>query len=131
MAFRSAAQSVVAQPAAHWTISPEGNPQRSEDGGKTWQDVRIDDKVTFRAIEAVGRDVWAGGSEGALYHSSDSGASWTRVNLSSDGRSTMEAIISIISSPVNPHHLSVKAASGEQWNSDDGGQHWKAVTHDE
>ena len=127
MEFRSAVQSEATQPATHWTISPEGKPQRSEDGGKTWQEVRIDDKVSFRAIEAVGSDVWVGGSEGALYHSIDGGASWTRVNLSSDGGPPTEAIVSITSSPLDPRHLSVKSASGQRWTSDDDGQHWNAV----
>jgi len=131
MAFRAQLQSMAARPVAHWTISPQGKPQRSEDAGNTWQEVHIDDKVTFRAIEAVGTDVWAGGSDGALFHSSDGGASWTRVSLGSGGGSATETIVSIAASPLNPRHLVVKAANGEQWTSDDGGQHWTLVTNDQ
>jgi len=70
-----------------WTIAsenpagshPRGIVQRSFDDGATWQTVSIDDQVSFRAIASNGGDVWAGGEEGALFHSSDSGAHWRRI----------------------------------------------------
>ena len=58
--------STVARPGALWSISPQGKLQRSEDGGKNWQEVGVDDKVEFRVIQANGRDIWAGGTGGAL-----------------------------------------------------------------
>jgi hypothetical protein len=125
MAFHAAAQSAAAQPAALWTISPEGKVQRSGDGGKTWEEVRVDDKVSFRAIQAMGQEVWAGGSGGALYHSSDGGATWKRVNLISDGSSATETIVFINSPSHDAQHVTVKTASGEQWTTEDGGQHWQ------
>jgi len=125
MAFRAAAQSAEAQPAALWTISPEGKVQRSGDGGKTWEEKRVDDKVTFRAIQAMGQEVWAGGSGGALYHSSDGGAIWKRVNLISDGNSTTGTIVLINSPSHDAQHVTVKTASGEQWTTEDGGLHWQ------
>jgi photosystem II stability/assembly factor-like uncharacterized protein len=118
-------KSAVAQPAALWTISPGGKVQRSDDGGKTWEEVRVDEGVTFRVIQAVGRDVWAGGSGGALYHSSDDGVIWTRVNLSSDGSPTTETIVAIISSTRDLEHITVRTVSGQQWTTEDGGQHWQ------
>jgi len=131
MALRAALQSVAPQPAALWTIAPDGKPQRSDDGGKTWEDVHIDDKIAFRVIEATGRDVWAGGSGGALYHSSDGGAIWIGVNLSSGGSPTTSAIVSIVCSSSSPQRITVTSATGEQWTSEDGGQHWRTLTSDE
>ena len=125
MAFREVAAGAIAQPAALWTISSSGKVRRSDDGGKTWEEVRIDDKVTFRVIQAVGKEVWAGGSGGALFHSSDGGVIWTRANLSSGGSPTMETIVAIVSSSRNPQSITVRAASGEQWTTEDGGQHWQ------
>ena len=125
MAFRAEAESAVAQPAPLWTIAPSGKVQRSNDGEKTWEEVHVDDRVTFRVIHAMGREVWAGGSGGALYHSSDGGAIWTRVNLSSGGSPTAETIVLIISALHDPQHVTVMTASGEQWTTEDGGQHWK------
>jgi photosystem II stability/assembly factor-like uncharacterized protein len=131
MAFRGELESAMAQPAALWTISPGGKLQRSDDGGKTWEEVRVDDKVTFQAIPALGRDVWVGGSGGALYHSSDGGAIWTRVNLSSGGSPTTGTIVSISASSPDLQHITVRTAAGQQWTSEDGGQHWRAMTGDE
>jgi photosystem II stability/assembly factor-like uncharacterized protein len=125
MAFRGGAASAVAQPAALWSISRSGKVQRSDDRGKTWEEVRIDDRVTFRVIQAVGRDVWAGGSGGALYHSSDGGAMWKRVNLSSGASPTTETIVAITSGSRNLQQIIVRTESGEQWITDDGGQRWQ------
>jgi len=130
-AFRSPLQGTVAQPSALWSISPEGKLQRSEDGGKNWEEVGVDDKVEFRVIQVNGREIWAGGTGGALYHSSDGGATWTRVNPASGATPTTEAIVSISCSSSDLQQINVKTASGTQWVSDDGGQHWRAVTRDE
>lgn len=131
MGFRNESQNVAVQPGALWTISSEGKLQRSGDGGKNWEAVRVDDQVTFRAIQTIGREIWAGGTGLALYHSRDGGLNWTRVNLSPAGAPTTEAIVSIDSSPSDIQHISVRTETGRQWTSEDGGQHWKSVTSEE
>jgi photosystem II stability/assembly factor-like uncharacterized protein len=118
-----AAESKPGGTAALWTISPSGKVQRSSDGGKTWEDVHVDDSVTYRVITASGADVWAGGSGGALHHSSDGGVTWKRVNLSSGGNSVTEPIVGIRLRDLQ--HLTVTTASGEQWGTEDGGQSWQ------
>jgi photosystem II stability/assembly factor-like uncharacterized protein len=125
MALRGGVAGAVARPAALWTISPAGKVERSNDKGKTWEEVHIDDTVTFRVIQAMGRDVWAGGSGGALYRSSDGGAIWKRVSLSSDGSPATEAIVTIILSKPDLEHITVRTVSGEWWTTEDGGQHWQ------
>jgi len=130
-AFRSPLQGTAAHPGALWSISPEGKLQRSEDGGKNWEEVGVDDNVEFRVIQADGREIWAGGTGGALYHSSDGGASWTRVNPASGATPATEVIVSISCSSSDLQQITVKTASGTQWVSHDGGQHWRAVTSDE
>ena len=125
MAFHAERAGAVARPAALWNISPDSKLQRSDDGGRTWEEVLIDDKVTFRAIQALGRDVWAGGSGGVLYHSNDGGATWTRVNLTSDGRPITETIVSIIALSPDLQHMTVTTAAGERWTTEDSGRHWQ------
>jgi hypothetical protein len=125
MAFRAGVESAVAQPAALWSISPSGKVQRSDDGGKTWEEVPVDDRVTFRVIHAMGRDVWAGGSGGSVYHSGDGGVIWTRANLSSGGSPTTETIVVITSSSNDPQRITVRTVTGEQWTTEDGGQSWQ------
>jgi photosystem II stability/assembly factor-like uncharacterized protein len=123
MAFEGKLKRWVAPLAAIWTISTSGKVQRSQDSGRTWEEVRVDDAVTFRAVHAVGRDVWAGGS--ALYHSSDGGAVWKRVYLGSGESPTTETIVGITSGSHDLQHIMVRTESGEQWTTDDGGQHWQ------
>jgi len=121
----------VAQRGPLWTISPEGKLQRSFDAGKSWENVGVDDKVEFRVVQSNGKEIWAGGTGGALYHSSDGGATWTRVNLASGTPPTTAAIVSIDCSSSDSQHITVKTASGERWISEDGGQQWRSATGDE
>jgi photosystem II stability/assembly factor-like uncharacterized protein len=108
---------------AEWNISPRGKVQRSDDGRRTWEDVKVADGVIFRVITAAGREVWAGGSAGGLYHSSDGGATWNRIDIAAGGNSVTEAIVGVQSS--SPSHVIVTLASGQQWITEDGGQRWR------
>jgi photosystem II stability/assembly factor-like uncharacterized protein len=125
MAFSAKLGRVMAPLSALWSISASGNVQRSQDSGKSWEEVRVDDGVTFRAVHAIGKDVWAGGSGGVLYHSSDGGALWKRVYLSSGESPTTETIVSIASGSRDLEQIMVRTESGEQWITDDGGGHWQ------
>jgi len=125
MALGGILNRAVAPLAARWSISTSGKVQRSQDSGRTWEEVRVDDAVTFRVVHAVGRDVWAGGSGGVLYHSSDGGAMWKRVYLSSGESPGTETIVGITSGSRDLQHIMVRTISGEQWTTDDGGQHWQ------
>ena len=113
----------AAPPAAVWNVSPEGKVQRSTDAGKSWEPVRVADGIKFRAIAALGNNIWTGGSGGALYHSIDGGATWARVDINFEGNAVTETITGIQSS--DPQHLTITTASGSQWVSEDGGQHWQ------
>ena len=73
-----------------WTVSSAGRVIRSLDGGKNWQDVAIAPEVRFRAIAVQDGTVWAGGDGGALFHSSDSGQTWTRRSLLTRGLKAAE-----------------------------------------
>lgn len=100
-----------------WGLSPNGDVQRSLDVGKTWQIVTVAEGSSFRAITAVGNEVWAGGNAGALYHSADSGQSWTKIApVSSDD------IVHIDFS--DPRNGSLNTANGQVWSTSDGGRSW-------
>ena len=61
--------------AAKWRVH-RGHVESSLDDGATWNDVAIAKAITFRAVSAVGNQVWAGGSGATLYHSADGGTTW-------------------------------------------------------
>lgn len=111
---------------AYWTISGSGKLERSQAPGGPWQAVRVDSSITFQSVAADGASVWAGGSAGALYHSTDGGDHWTRVTLGPDqnGRKALAtgSIVSIKFS--DAQHGVIATDTGETWTTADGGAHW-------
>jgi hypothetical protein len=79
--------------------------------------------IVFRAVSANGPDVWAGGSEGVLYHSIDSGIHWTRVIPSAAGATLTGEVLSV--SFPDSQHGKVSTSTSELWSTADGGQTWK------
>lgn len=110
----------------YWNISASGQIERARAAGGPWSRVRVDDRVKFQAVSAEGNDVWAGGSGGALYHSTDGGAHWSRVrvgpNRPDDQVFVTDAIISLRFS--DPEHGQVVTDAHETWTTTDGGAHW-------
>ena len=78
--------------------------------------------VTFRAVAAIGPEVWAGGSEAMLYHSLDSGIRWARVLPSEANTSLSGDIVAVEFSDSN--HGRIATSSGEVWMTGDDGQTW-------
>ena len=78
---------------------------------------------TFRAVAANGADVWAGGSGGMLYHSSDSGATWTRIIPSSYG-ATLTGDIVALEFP-DSIHGKISTSTPEVWITTDAGLTWQ------
>jgi len=110
-------------PATLWSVASDGKVQRSNDGGKTIEQIHVAHGIKFRAIAALGNDVWAGGTGGALFHSVDGGTRWNRTGINFKGKTITETIAGI--QLRDPQHLTVTTASGSQWVSEDGGQNWQ------
>jgi hypothetical protein len=121
--FRTGSSSEAKSPAALWSVSADGKVQRSTDGGKTFEQVLVAHEIKFQAIASLGNDVWAGGAGGALFHSVDGGATWKQADFNFEGNAITETIAEI--QLRDPQHLSLTTASGSQWVSEDGGQHWQ------
>jgi len=114
--------SAAAALGARWTTSPDGQVQRSTDGGKTWQPVPVAGQSGFRAVSAYQSDIWAGGDGGLLYHSSDGGAHWTQVKPSFLG-TPLTANITHIEFP-DTRHGKLTTSNQETWATMDGGATW-------
>ena len=79
---------VPVSPAAPvWSIS-EGVLQKSNDG-RTWAPEIVPSRVPLRALFVSGQDIWTGGDQGVLYHSTDAGQTWTAVVPTSVGLSLL------------------------------------------
>jgi hypothetical protein len=114
---------------SRWSITADGKLQRATSvgpEGAQWQLVPVDANVVFRVVNATGRDVWAGGNAGALFHSSDGGEHWTRIAPQSGERKLEGDVVSIgVAGPANGI-VRVRTSAGQNWISSDGGKSWKS-----
>jgi photosynthesis system II assembly factor YCF48-like protein/putative zinc finger protein len=80
--------------------------------------------ITFRALSVSSNagEVWAGGSGGTLYHTTDGGNHWARVVPSVAGTILTGDILSIQFS--DPRIGSVTTSTSEIWTTPDAGQTW-------
>jgi hypothetical protein len=145
----SPASGTSVAPAPRWSISSAGGLQRSFDRGTTWQVVDVNaspvdlasaasiqivgktsrakvrkaSSPTFRAVAADGKDVWAGGSGSALYHSLDAGDHWIRVMPAWAGAVLTGDIVSLEFADMS--HGKVSTSTAEVWTTSDAGQTWQ------
>lgn len=94
-------------------------PQNSIHG----QALKVSVPVFFRSVAAAGNEVWAGGSNAALFHSVDAGGHWTRVAPSSAGAMLTGDVVSVEFS--DAQHGAVTTSTPELWITSDGGQTWQ------
>jgi hypothetical protein len=136
-----------------WIVNSDGGLERSVDRGNSWQGVdvnaqnsassmssklaakaaRAKDKSdtkkeaaatpVFRAVAAMGTEVWAGGSTGALFHSSDGGNHWTRVVPLFAGSTLTGDVVTVEFS--DPQHGKITTSTPEVWTTTDAGQTWQ------
>ena len=77
----------------------------------------------FRAVAVSGLEVWAGGSDGALYHTSDGGNRWTRVTPLTTAMVLTGDVIGIQFS--DTQHGKISTSTAEIWTTSDAGQTWQ------
>jgi photosystem II stability/assembly factor-like uncharacterized protein len=93
--------------------------QRAIAGGD-WHTVLASAHTQFHAVAVIGNDVWAGGSEANLFHSTDGGASWTRVPFPRQGAAPTITRITLD----DALHGTVDADNATTWVTADGGRTW-------
>jgi hypothetical protein len=79
--------------------------------------------IVFRAVSANGPDVWAGGSNGHLYHSTDAGGHWVQVVPTWSGVVLTDDIVSL--QFADPLQGRIVTSSSEIWTTSDSGQTWQ------
>jgi hypothetical protein len=99
-----------------WKIGDTpGTLTTSEDGGLTVKTIRVDDHTSLLALFVSGLDIWAGGENGALFHSIDNGSHWNPVTVP-----FTDAVTAI---HINGTIIRLTTKSGD-WFSSDGGRTW-------
>ena len=106
-----------------WTLSSDGTLQRSLDSGRTWATISVAGNSVFRALAAVGADIWVGGSGGSLYRSTDAGEHWLQVKPASGGKVLTADIIGVEFTDTN--HGKLTTADEQIWITADAGQTWQ------
>jgi hypothetical protein len=106
---------------AQWSLS-QGRLQRSLDAGATWQ-IALQLQHPLLTFGARGSDVWAGGQTGTLFHSTDSGITWTMVQPSTKSGSLSSDIVTIeIHSAAE---IVLSTSTNESWTTVDAGKTWE------
>jgi Photosynthesis system II assembly factor YCF48 len=109
----------VARP--YWHINALGQPERSYGYGE-WQPLLLNEKSKMRAISVFNEEVWIGGKNSRLYHSTDNGASWIQIALpEKNGR---EHSISHIHFQT-AQSCTIESDDRTVWITSDGGSMWK------
>ena len=110
-----------AAPPPRWRITADGQLERSVTPG-AWTRVLAEQPVIFRTVAVVGSDVWAGGGNGALFHSVDGGNQWSQVQLVAGGQTERGTVTSIRFD--TPSQGRVTTEEGTAWSTLDGGKTW-------
>lgn len=136
-----------------WSIDSSGRLERSLDQGNTFQEVDVkatpvvarfsalkasegagkkdlakagaqaNAPIVFRAVASNGLEVWAGGSAGQLYHSTDAGSHWSRVVPTFAGLTLTGDIVGI--DFPDAQHGTISTSTPETWTTSDAGVTWQ------
>jgi hypothetical protein len=106
---------------AQWSLN-QGKLQRSVDAGATWQ-IALQLEHPLLSFGTRGSDVWVGGQNGTLFHSADSGTTWTMVQPSTNAGALAADVIAI--EIRGPADLSLSTSNNESWTTSDGGKSWE------
>ena len=110
-----------ATPRPRWRIDSSGAAERSIGAGG-WQRILPYETAKMRVVGVLNADVWLGGENTRLYHSSDSGNTWDAITLPAKGGH--DHAIAHISFKTR-QMVTVEAEDGTSWSTTDGGASWK------
>jgi hypothetical protein len=104
----------------HWRINGAGHAERSF-GDEAWQPVLANENTRMRVVSVFDSEVWVGGENTLLYHSSDNGNAWNIVPLPTKNGNNHIIIHVRFQTPLTG---TVEAADGTSWTTADGGIKW-------
>ena len=109
--------------ADRYELAKTSRAKQMDDEKEKQADKKKDVPNVFRAVTAIGSDVWAGGADGVLYHSIDAGGHWLRVLPASAGISLTGDIVAVEFS--DAHHGKITTSTSEIWTTTDAGVTWQ------
>jgi photosystem II stability/assembly factor-like uncharacterized protein len=106
---------------ATWAITA-GVLERSLDSGQSWQEA-LRAHHPLLCYASHDEDVWTGGQAGTLFHSADSGITWSQVQPSINTQSLTSDITHI--DVRGPAEVVISTSNREIWSSSDQGKTWE------
>lgn len=131
-----------------WAPNKERGVFRTQDGGKTWQNVLFrSDKAgafdivldpanpntiyaAFWQVQRTPYSLISGGEGSSIYKSTDGGDTWTDISKNKGLPAGVLGKIGISVSPANPNRVfaMIEAKEGGLYRSDDAGENWQRVS---
>jgi hypothetical protein len=108
-------------PRPRFRIDGAGRLERSIQSG-VWTPVVIAPDTHFRVVSISGSDVWAGGDRLRLFHSADSGLTWSEVRLPTSADRSHDVAHILIE---GPQHITIEDDTGASWTTTDAGTTWQ------
>jgi hypothetical protein len=113
---------VAAWSSQRWSLS-NGKLQRSLDGGTTWHVIEIENNPNLQALSVIGKELWVGGTKGALYHSSDEGEHWVHIIASTQDQTLTDDIVRLDFTDADDGKLIT--SHNVTWSTDNCGASWQ------
>lgn len=93
-----------------------------------WIPIDIPTKSSFRALKALGEEIWAGGTQGTFGHSSDAGKTWKFIQIPGAEKLDFRDLVILNKREV----LLMSAGLSEEgkasiWRTQDAGENWKII----
>jgi photosystem II stability/assembly factor-like uncharacterized protein len=111
-----------------WVVGSGSTLLESTDGGKTWQEKRLelgDQNYRFNSISFRDQEGWIVGEPGIMLHTTDSGASWSRIPLSEKLPGSPNTILAL-----GPKSAEMTTTIGAIYQTKDAGQTWQALVEE-
>lgn len=111
-----------------WVVGSKSTLLETKDGGKTWQEKRLEleeQNYRFTSVSFEGDEGWIVGEPAILLHTTDGGTSWTRVPLSEKLPGAPNNILA-----VGPKSAEMTTNVGAIYQTKDGGRTWKAMVEE-
>lgn len=108
-----------------WLVGSQAALFETTDGGKTWQEKKLDlgeEKASFTAVSFNGQEGWITGKPSILLHTEDGGQSWSRIPLSEKLPGAPNGIVALGSKTAE-----MVTDLGAIYKTSNGGRTWQAL----
>lgn len=112
-------------PAHGWLVGTKAALFETTDGGKTWQERKLDlgdEKASFTGVSFNGQEGWVTGKPAILLHTEDGGKNWSRIPLSEKLPGAPYDIIAQA-----PKTAEMVTDLGAIYHTENGGKTWQAM----